>query len=661
VRLRFRSQRAGGRLRLPRGDALRVRARGGEVRWTRGALELTGAFPPEGESQGIALALEHRFHAPDHVWIPHLAPDDGYVIGDFVFRSPAVILADRTQALALVPDLDDLRAAEGFRVWLDYDHRRHRIVLAAGAYRAEGHVFFVKEPAACRGQRVRLRLHVLASRRPADCANPYGMVARFLWRRWGRPAYERGGSQRAPLSRYMDRVVHWAFSEEGWGDEVWQSLELGGEPAGAPVFIVDVTRHPSVPPADRRWREPRSLWNQAWFSTQRCANGLYRYARQVGSADLERRARLMTRLALSAPQRDGLFPSVLTCAGSNEGWDHARWTNSDRRPPSASEHACHLVDAAFTCRMLLEWHALTGDPAALERVLSFAERLVRSQRPSGAFPGWVEPDGRAPPELAESAETAVSVALLFDLAASAGARPAWRSAALAGVRFLEEVIAGGRWEDFETYYSCAPWGAPDLLGRRVPRNGVHKQNTLSIFWCAEAMLKAWVAVGQRRYLRLARRCADELSLYQAVWDPPFLIAPAHGGFGVMNADCEWNDARQSLFAPLYLELFRHTGDRELLERGVSALRASFSMLYCPENEALARAYERRFPFFGPESYGFMMENQGHSGGDAIGNFTIFTWGNGSALAAAATVRDRFGDIYARAFPEGPANAESRPT
>jgi hypothetical protein len=210
--------------------------------------------------------------------------------------------------------------------------------------------------------------------------------------------------------------------------------------------------------------------------------------------------------------------------------------------------------------------------------------------------------------------------------------------------FLDGVAREGRWEDFETYYSCAPWGAPETLGRRVARNGVYKQNTLSIFWCAEAFLHAWRATRDRAFLQLARRCVDELSLYQAVWDPPFLPAPAHGGFGVMNADSEWNDARQSLFAPLYLDVAREVGDRQLLERGVSALRASFSMLYCPENAALARAYERRFPFFGPESYGFMMENQGHLSADPIGTFTIYSWGNGSALAAAATVRDRFPDV-----------------
>ena len=355
----------------------------------------------------------------------------------------------------------------------------------------------------------------------------------------------------------------------------------------------------------------------------------------------------MTRIALAAPQTDGLFPAVLLRSEPHDtgAW---RWSNSNRRPPSASEDACHVVDAAFTCRMLLEWHALTGDRDALSHVERFADRLLRLQRPSGAFPGWVEPDGHVPPELAEGPESAVSVALLLQLSALArdrgGMQGPGSEQALAALPFLERVASEGRWEDFETYYSCAPWGAPDLLGRRIARNGVYKQNTLSIFWCAEAFLQAWRATGKRSYLRLARRCVDELSLYQAVWDPPFLPAPAHGGFGVMNADSEWNDARQSLFAPLYLDLGRETGDRELIERGVSALRASFSMLYCPENAVLARAYEKRFPFFGPESYGFMMENQGHDPAQPIGTFTIFTWGNGSALATVATVRDRFPEI-----------------
>jgi hypothetical protein len=631
----------GGALVFPSGNRLVVEAVGGKVRFDGDALQLSGAFPKSGESNGISLRLEHDLKRPKHVWLPHLAPEPGQVVGDFVFRSPAFIVADRRLALALVPDVDDIERAHGFRSFLDYDHPQRAVTFGAGAYTMEGHVFFRREPLVCEGQRVDLRLHVLASNDPRDLENPYGMVARFLWQRFARPRLPPTGKRdRSAFAHSLQHIVDWAFSPKGWGDEVWQSFELEQKRMGAPVFIVDVTRHPSVPKAERRWREPRSIWNQAWFSTQRCANGLLRYARQVESSDLEDRARLMTEIALAAPQRGGLFPSVLRSDGDGlDGWDRATWTNSDRRPPSASEHACHIVDAAFTCRMLLEWLTLVRDGRIMPRVAAFAGRLLRLQRESGAFPGWVEPDGKSPPELLESAESAVAISLLFELASRDTASTAFLDAALRGVTFLEQVIEDARWEDFETYYSCAPWGAPQQLGKRIERNGVYKQNTLSIFWCAEAMWAAYRATGKKRFRRLARRCIDELSLYQAVWNPPFLPAPALGGFGVMNADSEWNDARQSLFAPFYLEVARKLKSGQLAERAVSALRASFSMLYAPENPALVKAYEARFSFFGKESYGFMMENQGHGAGHPIGPFTIYTWGNGSALAAAATMRD----------------------
>jgi len=71
------------------------------------------------------------------------------------------------------------------------------------------------------------------------------------------------------------------------------------------------------------------------------------------------------------------------------------------------------------------------------------------------------------------------------------------------------------------------------------------------------------------------------------------------------------------------------------------------MLYCPENEQARGQYERRYPFFGEESYGFMMENISHGGpgSEPIGPFTIYTWGNGAALATAAEVLDRYGQVY----------------
>jgi hypothetical protein len=635
-----------GRILLPNGTGLDVSVRGAhaDVRWLDGALELhrTGAYQDDaGMDRTIELVVRHAIANPEHIWVPHLTPEEGDVIGDAVFRSPAILIADDAIALAFIPDVDDVRDAVGWRAWLDYDHQASTLTLAAGSYQEHGHVFYERQPLPSRQGDAPLgplRLHVLASQSGDDPRDPYGMAARFVWERWGRPGLDRAA--RPSITRMTRHIVRWAFSSDGWGDSVWQHVDLETAEGrtvscGAPAFIVDVTRHPSVPPSERQWREPRSIWNQAWFSTQRSANGLLRYARQIGSADLEARARMMTEIALAAPQHDGLFPAVLLASDQEPpAW---RWTNSDRRPDSVSDGACHIVDAAFTCRMLLDWFALTGDERAQTYVQRFADRLVRLQRPSGAFPGWVEPDGAVPPELAEGPESAVAVTLLLELGA-------FKPAALRALPFLEAVAREGRWEDFETYYSCARWGSSDQLGRRVARNGVYKQNTLAIAWCADAFLQAWRQTNERHLLDLARRCIDELSLYQAVWDPPWLPAPAHGGFGVMNGDCEWNDARQSLFAPLFLDLGREIGDRALVERGVSAVLASFSMLYCPENAGLARAYEARFPFFGSESYGFMMENQGHSRAEPLGTFTIFTWGNGSALATAALVRDRFPEI-----------------
>ena len=134
---------------------------------------------------------------------------------------------------------------------------------------------------------------------------------------------------------------------------------------------------------------------------------------------------------------------------------------------------------------------------------------------------------------------------------------------------------------------------------------------------------------------------------QQVWQPPFIYVPALGGFGVMNFDGEWNDSRQSLFAKLFLDYYCHTGDPHLFERGVAALKSSFIMMYCPENPRQKEQWEKAHPFFGPEDFGFMMENYGHGGssnpkGGGIGRFTIYDWGNGAAAEAYNRIIDHYG-------------------
>ena len=83
-----------------------------------------------------------------------------------------------------------------------------------------------------------------------------------------------------------------------------------------------------------------------------------------------------------------------------------------------------------------------------------------------------------------------------------------------------------------------------------------KQNNFSMFWTAEALMEAYRITGERDYLTLGERTLDELLMTQASWQPPYMYVNVLGGFGVMNADGEWNDSRQSLFAGLILRYGR---------------------------------------------------------------------------------------------------------
>src|SRR5438067_2421771 len=108
------------RLVLADGSTLEVTSPAA-VAWDGGALVLRGAFGA-GDDPTIELGVRHPIASAAHVWVPHLTPGDGDVIGDAVFRAPAIIVADAAVALAFVPDLDDVRDAVGWRAWLDYDH-----------------------------------------------------------------------------------------------------------------------------------------------------------------------------------------------------------------------------------------------------------------------------------------------------------------------------------------------------------------------------------------------------------------------------------------------------------------------------------------------------------------------------------------------------------
>ena len=607
----------------------------------------------------LAVAFDVELD-PDFWWAPHLAPEEGYVIAQHVFRSPALIAASGPVTLAIVPDLDIVGARPENPWFLDSDAPKKKMALGMVRTEIPQHVLFKKVPGMTFAPgKVELGFYVAAYRDGAAVPDPWARAARFLWARWGRPLYARGEPVQAPLEAYARRTYDWAF--KGWGDSVWQEFDLGGRRVGAPQFIVNVSQSPNSP---EPWfqREFLSIWNQAWFSSLRSASGLYRFGRRIGGTegrDFMARARLTKELALAAPLSDGLFPSVLRTANEEveiggkkivrpRPWSEAFWTNSNRAPRDHGITAewYHVLDMSWTALLMLRWHdELEKDARLVDYARTYGERLLTLQDGLGFFPGWLHPRTQAPgPVMNRTPETSLSATFLLKLAETTG-EPRYRSAALRALdAVLKDIVPQGQWLDFETNWSCCRWGRDAYLDKRIERNAAHKQNTLSMFWTAEALLAAYRATGERRYLDWGRRTLDELSMFQQVWQPPFIYVPALGGFGVMNSDGEWNDSRETLFAELFLDYGKATGEPAYAERGTAAVEAGFVMMYCPENPAVKAMWEKVYPWFGPADYGFTMENYGHGGrtspeGEGMGVFTIYDWGNGAAAEAAMRILD----------------------
>ncbi len=601
--------------------------------------------------------------APDFHWSPHLTPTPRHVVDQHSFRSPALIVAAPSCTLALIPDLELLLERAPVRWYMDLDAPARKLTLGMSDTEVEGHVFYVRKPGAAYPKgKIQFGFFALSSTSPEAARNPFRPVLSFLWERYGRALFRVGRPLKGDLAPYVEHTYRWAF--EGWREAVWQEFELEGKRVGAPVFIVNQTQSPNYP-GEVDEREFRSIWNQAWFSSLRSASGLFRWARARGREELLAKARMTRELALLAPMNEGFFPSLVatemeTVGGYNRsrGWGTAFWGNSDRNPVnrlagsrSADPRIApyHVLDMSWTSLLMLRWHEeLEPDEQLLAYATRYGDALLRLQDERGFFPAWLDQETLKPlGVLDDSPETSLSVTFLLALSRATG-KSDYRDAALRAMNAVAtEIIPQGRWEDFETYWSCSSWGIDDLLGKKVVRNDLYKQNTFSMFWTAEALLETYQATGKREHLELGERVLDELLMAQASWQPPYMYVDVLGGFGVMNADGEWNDSRESLFAETIVRYGQELSRDEYVERGLAALRSSFVMMYAPENPRTKEQWEKRHPFFGPEDYGFTMENYGHGGrtspeGEGMGVFTIYDWGNGAAAEAYNRMVDHWG-------------------
>ncbi|MBJ6362474.1 hypothetical protein ACFOQM_14505 [Paenibacillus sp. GCM10012307] len=568
-------------------------------------------------------------------WKPHLSPEEDMAVGDKMFRSPAIVFENEERMTALVPDLVCIEQERFLPHIMDYTEEGHRLMYGLCSYEETGHVYHKLQPAAEEMTApVTFRFYLVEwDKAKGQRDRDYRAVEQFLWEAFAktRMPMEDETNVLQELEPYVDYAYGWALDR--WKDVTWQQFTLENQEVGGVVFLVCSWQKPGHGREDE-WREPKSLWNQAWFCGLRTAYGYALWGRQQGREDWVRKSELALNFALSAPQQDGLFPGYFQ-AGDDNRWESGRWHMSGPRRPAGHEAYVHLLDSSWTCYWLLKWHRdVEADMRILPYVRSYVDRLLRLQREDGSFPAWVDPAASGiSPYLLESPETSMHIMLLLLLhELEPDSRYVAASERAAGMVMMQ-VVQAGRWEDFETYWSCSKSWEHKQYGVRDPRSGLYNQCNFGMYWTAEALKDLYKATGASHWLDAGEQVLAEASLYQQIWQPAFFPVPTLGGFGVMNSDDEWNDARQSLFALTYLEYYRLTGRESYRARALWAMRASFYMMYCPLNPSVSQIYESVHPQFNEQDYGFHMENFNHHDGTPVGGlgeFTIFDWGCGAA-------------------------------
>ncbi len=624
-------------------------------------VTVTYTLTEDTQQDDCAIKITPSF-TPSFYWAPHLTPTDDYVIDRHVFRNPALIVQDIKNTLIVMPDTENPYMDPGYHIYMDMNVPANQLSLGMSKTKVKEHVLFQKDKGATfsKGD-VTLNFYIYSSTGDASVqANPFRYVLNSLWKEKGEAVFKKTDLSKSLFEKYCSYSYNWAFNL--WKDAVWQEFEWNGKNVGAPVFIVNVTQSPGYQ-GEINERETRAVWNQAWFSSLRSASGLYRYARRTQNNDLMQKALLSKELALAAPQEDGLFYGVIATDmeqveikgekyNRSKGWKTARWGNSNRNPVSWGvwESPYHILDMSWTAYVMLQWYdELEKDKRLLDYSVKYADKLLQLQDAKGYFPAWIDTKTKEIlPELMESPESSMSVLFLLKLYELTKDEK-YKEAALASLKVIEkEIIPTGRWEDFETYWSCSSYGRKDLVGKKIARNDMYKQCNFSMYWTASALLEAYKITGNKEYLSTGVRVLDELLMTQASWQPPYIYVDAVGGFGVMNGDGEWNDSRGSLFAEMLMDYGKVLNNKEYTQRGLMALKTSFSMMYCPENPKSKEQWEKAWTFFSEKDYGFMMENYGHGGrtspeGEGMGEFTIFDWGNGAASEAYNRILDRWGE------------------
>lgn len=575
------------------------------------------------DSAGISGKIKTSFH-----WAPNLKLDSTDIISQHVFRSPAIILTYNKASVSIVPDLKLIGSYNDSPYYLDLKFSEKEVTASFGlsGYKVRGHVYYEPSDSLFTlPEKMEFGLYLI-SETDSSPLQILKRTNRLLWNMPGIFCIDSLEPQVVPFSHYAEEGYSMALSK------YWVDGPVKGTGGITTSTFFDKTT------GVYRGRDYKDdLWFHSWFNNARTAYGLYLWGKATGNSLWTNKALAVMNLLLLSPSEKGFFKTIWVPEKNN-------WITSGQ---GGGPELYHVPDNAWTAIWLLRFNDELRELEGADKFLSdFASGLMKIQAGDGSFPERISSSGFSPDTiLAKGASGAMATWFLEEMILKKKLTPAddamAREAVLKSLSFLEkEILPEMKFQDYEVFFSCAPnpWGRFDRYTWLFPHN------TLSIQWSAEAFLKAFLIFNRNDYLERGEYCLNILSLYQQVWNPPFIGFYAFGGFGVQNTDAEWSDARQAQFAETYLNYFMSTGNHEYLERSIAACRASFALMVIPENRDICPNNYQGTTFNG-EFRGAMAENYGHSGYNRRSGQSGFHWGTGSALTTAAIFKQRLGDIY----------------
>ncbi len=649
-------------------------------------------------SKILANYAIHLGNDPDYTWVPHLRPKEGLVMGDHIFRSPAIIYKKGEVAFAFIPDLKTLGQNRPFQTFLDFNLKPSKgapqVSYGFGNYKPVGHILFKHKPLkkwkikANTDLTFRYYIIIFKSKSVQEILE---FVNDFLWQKHGTKllnkslepqviAYDKNAQEgfKAVIERHkiwgdfnLNGVECGGFWQTSWMGKKKSEIKyinpenfsienqmkenmtkLVSEDslfsrfimhfANDPFWIKQFEKFTQTFPIIKRNAE---IWFNAWFNNMRSAYGFRYFGEKWDNEDLKDKGLRILNTFLNAPRVKGISPSVILPASLGD----TEISIIKGLQGFLYRDDYSVVDCTLSTYWAMKFSQDFSESEQEVKNIStdlFA-LLQEIQLESGEVPAYVdfESDNKTPiisDILRGSASSGAPLMFLTEYYKISQDKNIILMAEKIAHFVQTEIIPEDKWHDFEPFYSCThlPTDFYDVYTKK------HVMNGLCIYWSAEGMKVLYQITKKEEFLKSGERILAILSLFQQVWDAPYISFNTFGGFCSQNIDAELSDARQGLFVRMYMEYYLLTGKKEYMERGIAALRGSWAM-------QLLREYEGQCPgnIVGVKTAdsmdrGIVYENYGHSGHDLrLPGYWMADWGFGTSVAATAYVKVHFGDMF----------------